>query len=133
MVSLLNATGPRGNNDEVNEGIRFSTLGKTPVLIIMDDFYSNPIELREWILEQDFNRKGNYPGQRTESYANQEIKELIEKYIYPFAGNITFFDMDKNNPNNDNGSFQYTLCSDRSWIHTDGRGIDWGRNNILNS
>ena len=93
-------------------------------LIIIDNFYNNALETREYILQQDFSVMGNYPGQRTISYANQHLKDIIQEYITPFGGKITEFPM----PNNDNsnadkiynGSFQYTTSRDRSWVHVDG-------------
>lgn len=86
-------------------------------LIIVDDFYNNPMDTRNYILSQEFEVKGNYPGQRTISYASEELKEIIQNYIMPFAGKITDFPM---NSDTYNGSFQYTTSRDRSWIHVDG-------------
>ena len=34
--------------------------------IIVDDFYTNPYEVREFALSQEFEVRGNYPGYRTE-------------------------------------------------------------------
>ena len=91
-------------------------------LIVIDNFYNNAMDTRNYVLTQDFSVKGNYPGQRTISYANNHLKEIIQKYISPF-GTIKEFPI----PNPDksdadkiyNGSFQYTTSRDRSWIHTD--------------
>lgn len=91
-------------------------------LIIVDNFYNNAMETRNYILTQEFSVKGNFPGQRTVSYATPHLKEIIQKYVEPFSGKITEFPL----PNSDNdlnnvynGAFQYTLANDRSWIHTD--------------
>ena len=93
-------------------------------LIIIDNFYNNPLETRNYILTQDFTVRGNYPGQRTISYANQQLKDIIQEYILPFGGKITEFPMpdESNMYNNDiyNGAFQYTTSRDRSWVHLDG-------------
>ena len=93
-------------------------------LIVIDNFYENPHETRNYILTQDFKVRGNYPGQRTISYANQHLKDIIQEYITPFAGKIIEFPMpdetNKNNNNIYNGAFQYTTSRDRSWIHMDG-------------
>ena len=35
---------------------------------IVDNFYSNVDEVREFALQQDFGVRGNYPGQRTEPF-----------------------------------------------------------------
>lgn len=93
-------------------------------LIVIDNFYNNPIETRNYILTQEFSVRGNYPGQRTISYATKELRDIIQKYVEPFAGKITEFPI-PNEKNTDastiyNGAFQYTTSRDRSWIHNDG-------------
>jgi hypothetical protein len=92
-------------------------------LIIVDNFYNNPIETRNYILTQDFSVKGNFPGQRTKSYANEHLKEMIQNYIEPFAGKIIEFPCPKSDGSDEksiyNGSFQFVTSRDRSWIHTD--------------
>lgn len=92
-------------------------------LIVVDNFYNNPMETRNYILTQEFSVKGNYPGRRTESYATIELKNVIQKYVEPYAGKITVFPCPKEDGSDANkiynGSFQYTTSRDRSWIHTD--------------
>jgi len=44
-------------------------------IIITDDFYSNPNEVREFALQQEFKVRGNFPGQRTESFLNDDTKK----------------------------------------------------------
>jgi hypothetical protein len=92
-------------------------------LIIVDNFYNNALDVRKYILTQEFSVKGNYPGQRTISYATEDLKNIIQKYIQPFAGNITDFPIPKEDKSNAsaiyNGAFQYTVARDRSWVHTD--------------
>jgi len=92
-------------------------------LIVVDNFYNNAMDTRNYILSQNFSITGNFPGQRTISYANEHLKEIIQKYVEPFGGKITEFPCPKAD-NSDagtiyNGSFQYTTSRDRSWIHTD--------------
>ena len=87
-------------------------------LIIVDNFYNNAMETRNYILTQDFSVKGNYPGQRTKSFATEELKNMFQNYVEPHSGKITRFDL--NEENNYNGAFQYTTSRDRSWLHTDG-------------
>ena len=87
--------------------------------LVIDNFYNNPLQTREYILKQHFSVKGNYPGLRTRSYANEAIKDIIQKHIYPFAGKITRFPLE-NTDDNYNGAFQYTTSRNRSWIHNDG-------------
>jgi hypothetical protein len=93
-------------------------------LIIIDNFYNNAMETRTHILSQEFKVRGNYPGQRTRSFANSHLKDIIQEYILPFGGKIIEFPMpDESNKNNNsiyNGSFQYTTSRDRSWVHVDG-------------
>ena len=93
-------------------------------LIIIDNFYNNALETRKYVLTQKFLVRGNYPGQRTISYANDHLKETIQNYVEPFGGKITDFPIPKED-NSDadsiyNGSFQYTTSRDRSWVHIDG-------------
>lgn len=86
--------------------------------LVIDDFYSNPMEVREFALNQEFKVRGNYPGQRTISFLNEPIKNKIQEILYPIAGNITFWGGEYT------GSFQYTVAADRSWIHSDST-TDW--------
>lgn len=93
-------------------------------LLVIDNFYNNPYETRNYILTQEFSVRGNYPGQRTISYATEHLKSIIQKYVEPFGGKITQFPIPKED-NSDaaciyNGSFQYTTSRDRSWVHIDG-------------
>jgi predicted O-methyltransferase YrrM len=99
-------------------------------LIVIDNFYKNPHETRKYILTQEFSVRGNYPGQRTVSYATQHLKDIIQGYVMPFGGKITDFPIPDENNNNSNaniynGSFQYTTSRDRSWVHIDGYN-NWG-------
>ena len=82
-------------------------------LLIIDDFYNNPEEVREFALEQDFSVKGNYPGSRTESFLNEDTIEGIQEIVMPFAGNI----VDWGEPYS--GCFQMCTAQDRTWIHAD--------------
>jgi hypothetical protein len=93
-------------------------------LIVIDNFYNNALETREYILTQEFLVRGNYPGQRTISFANEGLKSIIQKYVEPFGGKITDFPIPKEDGSNAagiyNGSFQFTTSRDRSWVHIDG-------------
>ncbi len=92
-------------------------------LIVIDDFYTNPHETRNFILTQDFSVRGNFPGQRTQSFATPDLYNMIQRIIGPLAGKITKFDIpgDPAAPSVIyNGAFQYTTSRDRSWIHNDG-------------
>lgn len=82
-------------------------------IIITDDFYINANEVREFALQQEFKIRGNFPGQRTVSFLNDDTKKTIENIIKPHAGEITWWGDEYT------GSFQYTTAADRTWIHTD--------------
>ena len=86
--------------------------------LTIDDFYANPMEVREFALKQEFKVRGNYPGQRTEPFLTDNTKQKLREILYPFAGEITWWGGDYT------GSFQYTTAADRSWIHADST-TDW--------
>lgn len=94
-------------------------------IIVVDNFYNNAQGTRDYILTQEFSVKGNFPGQRTISYANEHLRDIIQGYVAPFGGKITEFPMPSSENKKDdkaiyNGSFQYTTSRERSWIHSDG-------------
>ena len=86
--------------------------------LTIDNFYADPMKVREFALSQEFAVRGNYPGQRTVSFLNDSLKKKLRDILYPFAGEITWWGGDYT------GSFQYTTASDRSWIHADST-TDW--------
>ena len=112
-----------GSNPVLKENIILNPKSPVGSLIIVDNFYNNALETRKYILTQDFSVKGNYPGQRTISYATEDLKNIIQKYVEPFAGKITEFPIPKADMSDAstiyNGAFQYTTSRDRSWVHTD--------------
>ena len=59
--------------------------------VVVDNVYTNPHEVRAFALKQDFSVKGNYPGRRTKSFADDSMKELIQTYVYGAAGRLTYF------------------------------------------
>jgi hypothetical protein len=82
--------------------------------ITIDNFYEDPMMVREFALKQEFKVRGNHPGQRTVSFLDEDIKQKLRDILYPFAGEITDWG------GIHSGSFQYTISTDRSWIHCDG-------------
>ena len=86
--------------------------------LTFDNFYENPMEVREFALKQEFKVRGNYPGQRTESFLTDGIKKKFRDILFPFVGEITWWGGEYT------GSFQYTVSTDRSWIHADST-TDW--------
>ena len=79
-------------------------------IIIIDNFYNDIDDVRTMALKQEFNIKGNYPGIRTRSFANNNIKKMFEQYI---GKKIIYW------PDEYNGSFQYTTKDMDSWVHRD--------------
>ena len=86
--------------------------------LTIDNFYANPLEVREFALKQEFKVRGNYPGLRTESFLTDSLKQKFKEILYPFAGEVTRWGGEYT------GSFQYTTATDRSWIHADST-TDW--------
>jgi hypothetical protein len=82
--------------------------------IIIDDFYNNPLDVREFALKQEFSVVGNYPGFRTKSHTNPSIYSIIQEAVKHAGGQITNFSTD-----NHNGSYQYATSKDKSWVHAD--------------
>ena len=83
-------------------------------VFIIDNFYNDPNETREFALNQEFDVPGNYPGRRTKAFFNQSVYDVIQNVVFNAGGNITRWDMDQYT-----GAFQYTTSRDRSWIHAD--------------
>jgi|TARA_B110000879_G_scaffold196247_1_gene265694 hypothetical protein len=81
--------------------------------IIIDDFYDNPDEVREFALAQDYGVEGNFPGNRTIPFLNDSTKNYIAQHITPLHGEITWVTEEYT------GSFQYTTANDTSWMHAD--------------
>lgn len=81
-----------------------------PSIIIIDNFYPNPDEIRKKVLEEEFNITGNFPGGRTKSFATESDKLRFETII---GKKITYW------PDGYNGAWQYTTSEKRSWIHRD--------------
>ena len=48
---------------------------------IIDNFYANPDEVREFALKEKYSVYGNYPGKRTKPYANEEHKKQFEEAL----------------------------------------------------
>lgn len=82
-------------------------------VIITDNFYQNPDDVREFALSQEFSVSGNYPGNRTESFLNDELKYYINSIVSPHAGDVTYWGGEYT------GAFQITTAADRTWIHAD--------------
>ena len=106
-----------GNVMSVRNTLETATQPPRCNVMVIDNFYNNPMETRDFILTQDFCVRGNYPGVRTKSFASEEIKNMLQDYVGPSGGKIIQFPMEEDAYN---GAFQITTSRDRSWIHTDG-------------
>jgi len=90
-------------------------------LIIIDNFYDNPLEVREFALKQSYTCDSYYPGKRSKPFTNRSLKKKFERLLEPFGGKIIKF----NTIDTDNGKFQYTTSNDTTWIHRD-ENSNWG-------
>lgn len=81
-----------------------------PSIIVIDNFYENPDEIRQFALKQEYPVKGNYPGGRTKSFATDNDKSKFESIV---GRKINYF------PEGYNGSFQLVTNKNTSWIHRD--------------
>ena len=88
-------------------------------IIVIDNFYSNPMDVRNFALKQEFNVTGQFPGFRTKPLLNDTIKEAIQYIVAPYDGLVTDWHEDGYT-----GAFQYTTEEHQSWIHSDG-GNQW--------
>lgn len=83
-------------------------------VIIIDDFYEDPDDVRKNVLASTFDVFGNYPGARTgtvDAEQHEYLKKFFEDNVV--GAPITYW------PEEYNTSFQYTTEDDSSWIHHD--------------
>ncbi len=80
-------------------------------IIIIDNFYTDPMTIRENALKMEYDVKGNFPGVRTKPFLTEGIREKFESII---GRKIKYWPTDAYN-----GSFQYTTENMKSWIHRD--------------
>lgn len=84
------------------------------MILIVDNFYENPDEVRDFALSLDFNIEGNYPGNRTEAMFDEEWRAYIKEYLESIINRrITVF------PYEYNTAFQLTTETSKTWIHHD--------------
>lgn len=79
--------------------------------IVIDNFYENPLNVREFALSQKFDTTGNFPGARTKSLSINDIFKKIQGYIYQYSSNNIYI--------NGYSAFQYTTSQHQSWVHID--------------
>ena len=85
----------------------------TPSLIIVDDFYTNAMGVREYALSLPFNVTGNYPGARTSPLSEPHFSNAKKHFEELLNRKITYW------PKEYNTSYQYTTKESKSWIHHD--------------
>jgi Family of unknown function (DUF6445) len=83
-------------------------------VIVIDNFYADPLKVRAHALSQNFEVRGNFPGERTISNATVEIKAKIQSYLTE-----DIIDFGLTGDKKYNGAFQVTTSHDRSWVHVD--------------
>ena len=84
---------------------------------IIDNFYNNPDQVRDYALSLEFNVTGNYPGARTEPLQGDNFTNAMAFMQDAVGKPITFF------PSEYNTAFQYTTEDSRTWVHHDS--TDW--------
>ena len=81
---------------------------------VFDNFYSDPDKVREYALGLEYNVVGNYPGKRSSEQLGDNHNLGVKKFFRDY------FERDILNWSNGyNGSFQYVLENEITWIHKD--------------
>ena len=84
-------------------------------VIITYEFYSNPDSVRDFALKQDFAVRGNFPGNRTDTFLTDDVKVTVQNIVRGAAGEVT----DWHAHPGLTGCFEIATALNRSWIHTD--------------
>lgn len=93
--------------------------------IVIDNFYEDPIKVREFALSQKIDITGCFPGTRTAPYVSTDIKNKIQKIVGSYGKNCNMYldyndeENEKNNNNNNGSFFINTINSENAWIHND--------------
>ena len=88
-------------------------------IIVIDDFYDNPHEIRNYALSQQFDVTGNYPGYRTKPLINKESKTKLTDITQKLWGGIADFPTHVKDVNTYQGSYQWCPSWQKSWVHYD--------------
>jgi hypothetical protein len=88
-----------------------------PNFMIYDNFYSNPLDVRNFALSLPFTVTGNFPGARTESMEGLNFHNAKTMFETLLRKKISWW------PAQYNTSFQYTTEDSKTWIHYDD--TDW--------
>lgn len=82
-------------------------------IIVIEGFYNNPEQVREYALGLDYHIKGNYPGLRSEPESEQQSSSMRDYFGSLLGTRITTW------PREYNTSYQLTVETDTTWIHHD--------------
>jgi hypothetical protein len=101
------------NSVNINTAINVSFNTNKPSFIVVDNFYKNPDEIRNFALMQEFNQHIDYhKGKRTEkTFRFEGLKEQFEKIIGSKIINWEHYGT--------NGVFQICIAGDQIVYHTD--------------
>jgi hypothetical protein len=83
------------------------------MLIVIENFYQDPWNIREYALEQTFDVQGNYPGYRTKCLEEPQFSDMKKRFEKILNIKITCW------PTEYNTAFQFTTAKDETWIHHD--------------
>lgn len=82
-------------------------------LYVIDDFYNNPMQVREHALSKDFTTQGNYPGLRSEIELSPWFYDFKSHFEKLLNRKITRW------PEEYNSTYQYTTRDAETWVHYD--------------
>ena len=82
-------------------------------VFVIDDFYENPDDVRNFALSLNYYKHPYHPGRRTNNYYIREVDEYINTFADYYKPNR----LGRENPILT--SFQYNLGNESSWYHTD--------------
>jgi len=94
------------------------------IAMVVNNFYEDPLRVREFALSQRIDIEGNFPGTRTVPFLNSENKNNLQKIFNPYGRlyKMCLHDdsIQKCNIQCNHGSFFLnTVNSCNSWIHND--------------
>lgn len=93
-------------------------------LMVADGFYNDPKRIRAFALNQEWNVTGNFPGVRTRSFLDDEMKEMFQSFVGPWGGKVIYWGSYEEDGQGYSGAFQMCTAVDRTWIHSDS-GTNW--------
>lgn len=91
-----------------------------PNLVVIDNFFENPDEVRNFGLRLPFDFIAHYPGMRTRGLPEDKSLELKLKFESLLGKKISRWDtFDGDNKKHMNTCFQLCLKDDTTWVHHD--------------